>query len=136
MSNITVDGRATADAELRFSHSGQAILSWTLAENHRKKVGDQWQDDGATFYRVTVFGKRAESLAEAVTKGTPLLVSGRFRSSEYEGRDGEKRMSLDVIADTVGLIPVGERRQQQSYGASQAADPWAAPGAADVEPPF
>lgn len=66
MSNITVDGRATADAELRFSHSGQAILSWTLAENHRKKVGDQWQDDGATFYRVTVFGKRAESLAEAV----------------------------------------------------------------------
>lgn len=137
MSSITIDGRATADAELKFSHSGQAILSFSLAENHRKKVGDQWQDDGATFYRVSVFGKRAESLADAVKKGQPVLVTGRFRSREFEGRDGDKRLSLDVVADTVGLIPVGERRQQQSSG-SQAADPWASQQQSSFndEPPF
>lgn len=135
MSSITIDGRATADAELKFLGSGQAVLNFTLAENHRRKVGDEWHDDGASFYRVAVFGKRAESLADVVVKGAPVLVSGRFRSREFEARDGGTRLSLDVVADMVGLIPVGERRPSQSRPTSSAVDPWAS-AASNDEPPF
>lgn len=138
MSTITVDGRLTADATLRFTPNGRAVLNFDLAENHRRRNGDQWEDDGATFYRVSVWGKRAENLAEELTKGTPVLVTGEFRTREYETRDGGKGRSLDITADTVGLIPVGERRQQQAPASSTAQDPWGSQqgGFADTEPPF
>lgn len=136
MASITIDGRATGAAELKFTPSGQAVLNFSLAENHRKKVGDQWEDDGTTFYRVAVWGKRAESLVDSIDKGTPVLVSGRLRTREYVTRDGGTGQSLDVTADVVGLIPRGERSPAQPASRSQAADPWGTSTPATDEPPF
>ena len=58
-------------------------------------------DEGTDWYRVSVFGDRAERAAEQLRKGTKVFVEGRFKTREFEGKDGEKRTSLDVVSDNV-----------------------------------
>lgn len=98
---ITVIGNATRDPELQFAPSGTAITKVGVAVNTRKKEGDQWVDGDPSFYNVTCFGTLAENVAEAVEKGTRLVVSGRIEQQHYE-KDGEKESSYEVIADEIG----------------------------------
>lgn len=138
MSTITVDGRATHDPEMKFLPSGQAVAEFTVAENHRKKSpSGEWVDDGASFYRVSVWGRRAENVAENIRKGTPVLVTGRLRVREYETREGGKGKSVDITADTVAVIPLANRSSspaaQSAPSGGQPADPWAV---GNDEPPF
>jgi single-strand DNA-binding protein len=58
-------------------------------------------DEGTDWYRVSVFGDRAERAAENLRKGNRVFVEGRFKTREFEGNDGQKRTSLDVTADNV-----------------------------------
>ena len=116
MADITITGNLTADPELRFTASGQAALNFNMAENHSKKdQNGQWQDDGTTFYRVTVWGKRAETLADHLHKGASVLVSGRFRGGEFTSREGQLVKTYEVTANNVGLVPRPQRDQQGGY---------------------
>lgn len=124
MSTITVDGRLVADPDLRFTPSGRAVAKLTVAENHRRKDGDQWVDDGASFWDVTVWGKRAENLAD-LTKGTPVLATGTPRIREFERKDGTKGRSVEITATTVAIVPTGQPAQHQQ----PESDPWATGGA-------
>lgn len=99
---ITIEGNITADPELRFTPAGKAVASFTVAVNERKKDGDQWTDDGATFYRVSAWERLAENVAESLTKGTSVIVTGRFRTKEWTDKEGATRLSLDLTADNIG----------------------------------
>lgn len=99
--SITIVGNATADPELRFTQSGAAVANLTVAVNERKKVGDQWEDDGTTFYRIAVWREQAETVAETITKGMRVIVTGTLRTSTFTTRDGGERLSLDVTADEI-----------------------------------
>ena len=122
---ITFTGNATSDAELRFLPSGVAVANITVAVTPREKVGDQWQDGQAAFYRVSAWRDMAENVAESVRKGDRVTVVGRLKPREYE-HNGAIRMSLDVDADSIGLdlrfraAQAGPRREQgqrqQGYG--------------------
>lgn len=143
MAQIQIDGRPTSDGELRFTPSGKAVFEFVLAENHRRKDGHEWVDDGASFYRVAVWGQTGETLAEQSLKGRPVLVTGRVRVREYEARDGGKGKSVDVTADKVALIPTRQagtpaQASQAPVSGANAADPWGGiPGAGfDAEAPF
>ena len=141
MTNITIIGNTVAPAELRFTPQGIAATSFTVAVNERKKTQDGWTDDGATFYRVTVWRDYAENVAEKLAeKGMRVTVAGKVRTRDYERRDGGKGISLEVTADEVAIsIPRQCRQPQQadSWSSQQrqapAADPWATPG---EEAPF
>ena len=141
MTNITITGNTVAPAELRFTPQGIAAASFTVAVNERKKTQDGWADDGATFYRVTVWREYAEAVAEALgEKGMRVVVAGKVRTRDYERRDGGKGISLEVTADDVAISIPRQRRQPQqadSWSSQQqqkpAADPWATPG---EEAPF
>lgn len=139
MTNITIIGNTTAPAELRFTPQGVAAASFTVAVNERKKTQDGWADDGATFYRVTVWRDYAEAVAEALgDKGMRVVVTGKVRTRDYERRDGGNGISLEVTADDVAISIPRQRRQPQQADRSQqrqapAADPWATPG---QEAPF
>ena len=141
MTNITIIGNTTAPAELRFTPQGVAACSFTVAVNERKKTQDGWIDDGATFYRVTVWRDYAENVADKlVDKGMRVVVTGKVRTRDYERRDGGKGISLEVTADEVAISIPRQRRQPQqadSWSSQQrqapAADPWASPG---EEAPF
>lgn len=154
---IQFTGNTTAASELRFSASGGAICNVTVAVGRRKKTGDQWVDDGATFYRCAVFGDAAENVAETFTEpGMRVNVTGRFHAREYE-HEGVKRLSMDVVVDTIGpdlrwahaKVVKAQRQGAQSqpaqgqgggWGGQQrqatTPDPWAAGPGQNDEPPF
>ena len=92
---------------LQFSQDGKPRFSFSAAESHRRlnKQTNQWEDTGTTWWAVTVFGKQAEDLADVIAEGKKqqVTISGRSETREYE-HNGEKRTSLDVIADHVGLV--------------------------------
>lgn len=104
MARIEVTGNLVADPEIRFTTSGKAVASFTIAENHSKKnQAGEWEDDGATFYRTTVWDAFAENVAERLHKGEKVTVIGTIRNKPFENKDGEKRDSWEVTATEVGL---------------------------------
>lgn len=144
---ITGVGRATGDPELRFAPSGIAVCKVNLAFNSRKKdASGQWVDDQVCFLYATAFKGLAEHLAESVSKGDEVIVSGRLQTRQYE-KDGEKRTSVELILDSIGpsltfatakVTRASKDGGSRSGGRSE--DPWesAAPasGFQDDTPPF
>lgn len=94
---VTFTGRLTADGELKTSKAGTPFCNFRIA------VNDMSEDD-TLFLSVVIFGKMAESLAPSLTKGKLVGISGKLKEEKYE-KDGEKRTSLSVVANTVQLGP-------------------------------
>ena len=130
MSNVAFKGNVGKVHGLKFNNDGKPRFSFSVAEGHgRYDQNNQWQTTGTTWWAVTVFGGDAEILADTITEGAKLrvAVAGRAQTRDYES-NGEKRQSLDVIADYVGIIPSAPRQQQQPYtppATSAPSDPWA-----------
>lgn len=132
---ISFTGNATADAEIKFRPNGDAVANVTVAVTPRVKVDGQFTDGPAAFYRVAAWKQLAENVGESVKRGDRVTVVGTLKPREYE-HNGEKRMSLDVTAESVALdlrfataaanranrSQGGQQRPQQSQ--APAADPW------------
>ncbi len=150
--NVTVVGNLTNDPELRFTPSGDAVASFTVATSSRylDKKTNEWKDGEPTYLRCSVWRQYAENVAESLTKGTRVMVSGKLKQKSYETREGEKRTVLEVEVEDVGpalrYATAKINRVQRTDGgfssgggsAAPADDPWAtnAPPANFDEPPF
>lgn len=99
---ITFTGNATADADLKFTQSGHAVANLSVAVTPREKVDGEWVDGQPAFYRVAAWRQFGENVAESVRRGDRVTVVGRLKPREFE-HNGEKRLSLDVDADSVAL---------------------------------
>ena len=120
-SKIMIIGNLGRDPELRYTPNGKAVTQFSVAVSHSRPDGQGgWIDDGTDWYRVSVFGDRADRAAEQLRKGNKVFVEGRFKSREFEGKDGEKRTSLDITADNVISL---ERRGRDDDGGSFAGAP-------------
>jgi len=97
----TLTGRLTADPEITIAKSGTTIARFTVVTSRRVKDGDQWKDEGTSFWNCTAFGQLAQNVADSLTKGTAVIVTGRAEQENWEGRDGQKRSGIKVIADEV-----------------------------------
>lgn len=102
ITNFTVVGRLTRNAELRYTTAGTALSKFSVASNWSKKVGDQWAEE-VSFFDFTLFGKRAEGLNQYLTKGQQVVVSGKLRQDRWE-KDGEKRSKVSLFVDDVQLV--------------------------------
>jgi single-strand DNA-binding protein len=113
-------GNLGRDPEMRYTPSGRPVTEFSVAVSHRSRDAQTgaWADDGTDWYRVTVWGDRAERTAEQFRKGNKVFVEGRFRTREYEARDGQKRISLEISADNVVSL---EARARDDDGGSFAA---------------
>jgi single-strand DNA-binding protein len=102
--NITVVGNLTADPELRFTPSGQAVANFTVASTTRflDKQSNEWRDGDTVFLRCSVWRQYAENVAESLSKGMRVIVTGRLKQRSYETREGEKRTVFEVDVDEVG----------------------------------
>lgn len=122
MSTVSFKGNIGKVRGLQFSNDGKPRFSFSVAEGHGKfdKQTNAWTDTGTTWWNVTVFGRDAEALAETIQEGAKqrVNVSGRAETREYEA-NGEKRTSLDCIADSVGVIPKAQQAGQQQPPAQQ-----------------
>ena len=106
-----ISGNLTRDPELRRTQGGMAILSFGVAVNDRRrdpKTGE-W-GDYANFIDCTLFGNRAESLGDILTKGMKVAIEGKLRWSQWE-RDGQKRSKIEVIVDELEFMSKGGEKQ-------------------------
>lgn len=111
MANATIifQGRLTRDPEMRNTQAGAQFAAFNVAVD-----GDR-QGDEATFYRVSVFGNRAGWAMQYLSKGKPVMVTGRLRASQYQGQDGQQRTSLEVTANSVDFTISDRSAQQGGY---------------------
>ncbi len=102
--NITLVGNLTADPELRFTPSGAPVANFTVASTPRTfdRASGEWKDGDAMFLNCSVWRQPAENVAESLTKGMRVIVSGRLKSRSYETREGERRTVFEVDVDEVG----------------------------------
>lgn len=98
-------GRLTRDAELKYTQSGQAVCHFAVATSSRVKKGDQWVDE-SSFWDVDLWGKRAESVSQYLTKGKLVAVQGDMRQDKWE-QEGQSRMKVKITANDVQLLGSG-----------------------------
>jgi single-strand DNA-binding protein len=101
---ITVIGNLTADPELRFTQSGAAVANFTVASTPRTfdRQSGEWKDGEALFMRCNIWRQSAENVAESLTRGARVIVSGRLKQRSFETREGEKRTVVELEVDEVG----------------------------------
>jgi single-strand DNA-binding protein len=161
---ITVVGNLTADPELRFTPSGAAVANFTVASTPRiyDRQSGEWRDGEALFLRCNIWREAAENVAESLTRGARVIVTGRLKQRSFETREGEKRTVVEVEVDEIGpslryatakvnkasrsggggFGGGGSRQVPAQAGGGAGDDPWgSAPasgsfGGGDDEPPF
>jgi len=101
---ITVVGNLTNDPELRFTPSGAAVASFTVASTPRTldKATNEWKDGDALFLRCSIWRQAAENVAESLQRGMRVVVSGRLKQRSFETKEGEKRTVVELDVDEVG----------------------------------
>lgn len=101
---ITVVGNLTADPELRFTPSGAAVANFTVASTPRilDRQSNEWKDGEALFLRCSIWREAAENVAESLTRGSRVIVTGRLKQRSFETKEGEKRTVMEVEVDEIG----------------------------------
>jgi single-strand DNA-binding protein len=133
---LTITGSLTADPELRFTPSGIAVANFTVASNARRfdKATNGYVDAEPIFMRCTAWRTTAENVAESLTRGMRVIVTGTLKTTSYETREGDKRTSLELNVTEVGAsllfatVKVHKAERTSGTSAGKPAD--------DDEPPF
>ena len=101
---ITIAGNLVDDPELRFTPAGQPVARFRVASTPRflDKSTNEWRDGDSLFLTCNVWRQAAENVAESLTRGMRVIVSGRLRQRSYETKEGEKRTVYEVEVDDVG----------------------------------
>jgi single-strand DNA-binding protein len=150
---ITITGNLVDDPELRFTPSGQAVAKFRVASTprFRDNATGEWKDGDSLFLTCNVWRQAAENVAESLTRGMRVIVSGRLRQRSYETKEGEKRTVYELEADEVGVSlrsatakvakvtrTGGGDAQAGRQASGKDTDPWTAdpPGGYSDEPPF
>ncbi|WP_405931009.1 single-stranded DNA-binding protein [Streptomyces sp. NBC_00827] len=139
---ITIVGNLAADPELRFTPSGAALVKFSVASTPRRydKASGQWQDGTAMFLRCTAWRDLAQHIAESLTKGTRVVVTGRLRQHNWKTDQGENRSMLGLEVDDIGpslQFATAKVERVQRNGATNsgpANDAWNTPAPAGAAP--
>jgi len=101
---ITIAGNLVDDPELRFTPAGQPVARFRVASTprFRDNATGEWKDGDSLFLTCNVWRQAAENVAESLTRGMRVIVSGRLRQRSYETREGDKRTVYEVEVDDVG----------------------------------
>ena len=108
---VTLVGNVTRDPEIRYTPSGQTVATFGLAVNRRwqNKATNEWEEQ-VSFFDIVCWRELAENVAESLTKGSRVMVSGRLDQRSWETDNGEKRSKVEVVADEIGPQPaLGDR---------------------------
>lgn len=115
INRVIITGNLTRDPELRALPSGTSVCELRIACNTRRKNGStgEWEDR-PNYFNVKVWGAQGENASRFLTKGRPVAIDGRLEWREWETPEGQKRQSIDIIADSVQFL--GSRDEGQSGG--------------------
>lgn len=114
---VMIIGNLGSDPEMRYTPSNRAVTQFNVAVNQSTKNQQtgEWVEE-TDWFRVSVWGDRGERIAEQLRKGNKVFVEGRFRTREFDGRDGQKRTALEITADSVVNLEKRVRDDEGSFG--------------------
>ncbi len=115
INRVVITGNLTRDPELRSTSGGTSVCSLRVAVNSRRKDESGNWVDKPNYFDVTVWGAQGENCAQYLAKGRPVAVDGRLNWREWEDKEGGKRQTVDIIADSVQFL--GSRDAPQGNGA-------------------
>ena len=143
--SVTLVGNLTDDPELRFTAQGAAVANFRIAVSKRIRdpQTNEWKDGDTSFFRVNVWRQLAENVAESLTRGTRVIVTGTLKMRQWETQEGEKRSVVEVEATEVGpslkwATAKMEKTSRQSGGqaSSGGGGDWESPTPVPEEVPF
>ena len=142
--SVTLVGNLTDDPELRFTAQGAAVANFRIAVSKRIRdpQTNEWKDGDTSFFRINVWRQLAENVAESLTRGTRVIVTGTLKMRQWETQEGEKRSVVEVEATEVGpslkwATAKMEKTSRQSGGqASSGGGDWESPTPVPEEVPF
>ena len=111
LNRVFLMGNLTRDPELRYVPSGTAVASFDIAVNRVYATQSGEKKEETSFVRIVVWSRRAEVCAEYLTKGSPVFVEGRLRSRSWETQDGQKRNTIEVIANNVQFLRGAQKQK-------------------------
>ena len=114
---VTLTGRLTRDAELKYTQNGGAIVRFSMAVNRSKRNGDGSWAEEASYFDCVYFGKGAESVNSYLSRGRQVAVSGELRQSRWE-QDGQTRSRVEVFVNNLSLLSQGGSKPQDGDGGS------------------
>src|SRR5882672_994135 len=104
INRVVITGNLTRDPELRNTPSGTSVCSLRVAVNTRRKDSSGEWVDKPNFFDITVWGAQGENCAQYLQKGRPVAIDGRLEWREWQDQQGNKRQSVDIIADSVQFL--------------------------------
>ncbi len=102
INSVTLVGRLTRDADLRYTQGGMAVASLSVAVNRSRKDNDQWISE-ANFFEISYFGKAAESTKPYLTKGKQIAIQGYLKQDRWE-KEGQKFSKVTIVANSLELL--------------------------------
>jgi single-strand DNA-binding protein len=117
---MTVTGRLTRDAELKYTNGGTAVCSFSIASNYSKKLGDSWSEE-VSYFDCVMFAKRAEALHKYLGKGQQVALRVSPRQERWTTNEGSNRSKIKLYIDDIKLVGsktenAGGRQSQAAYG--------------------
>jgi single-strand DNA-binding protein len=145
---LTIIGNMVQDPELRFTPSGAAVANFTVASTPKTfdRNSNEWKDGETLFMRCAAWKEMGENVAESLTKGMRVVVTGRLKSRSYDTKEGEKRTVIELEVDEIGPslkyanAKVTRTQRNNSVGQSNSSGNWGgnlpgtAPGASQDDP--
>lgn len=104
LNRVVIIGRLTRDPELRFTPSGIPVAKFGVAVNRRRTNSDGEKVEDTSFFNVVVWRKLAELCADYLSKGRTVAIDGRLQSRSWETQDGQKRSTVEIVADNVQFL--------------------------------
>src|SRR5262245_65955097 len=113
LNKCLIIGNLGRDPEMRYTPSGQAVTQFTVAVNRNYKDAQGERQEETEWFRVVAWGQQAEFAAEYLRKGAKVFVEGRIQTRQWEGQDGQKRYTTELVANTIQNL---ERRPRDDAG--------------------
>src|SRR6187401_2897383 len=117
LNKCMIIGNLGRDPEMRYTPSGQAVTQFTVAVNRNYKDQQGERVEETEWFRVVAWGQQAEFAAEYLRKGAKVFVEGRIQTRQWEGQDGQKRYTTELVANTIQNLE--RRAREDGDGGSQ-----------------
>lgn len=129
---VILVGNLGRDPELRYTPQGTPVCDFSMATNERRKGKDGEYEDNVTWFKVTLWGRQAETASQYLTKGRQVYIEGRLRLEEWTDRDGKARTTLEVHATDMQFIGGNRQDEDRPKEKAAAASGGAAAGGDDL----
>lgn len=113
LNKAMIIGNLGRDPEMRYTPSGQAVTQFTVAVNRNYKDAQGERQEETEWFRIVAWGQQAEFAAEYLRKGAKVYIEGRLQTRQWEGQDGQKRYTTELVANTIQNL---ERRPRDDAG--------------------